>query len=145
MNPEDVVIKVRFVVHNLGLEGWDKSRNHWSIFLILQGGMSSVRLNMSLAHGADENGTFSINIYKYILPHNSLAYIDYDAFPSLTGMDAGSGSYIKMVFGDLKEEGYIRPSDDGTTQFMRLIQMRFHKNEELAAESGYRQHVFARL
>ncbi|KAK2793219.1 hypothetical protein FQN52_001867 [Onygenales sp. PD_12] len=108
LQPKDVVIKVRFVVHNLGLEGWDKSRNHWSIFLVLQGGMSSVRLNMmSLAHEADENRTFSLNIYKYILPHNSLAYLDCDAFPSLT-----VSGFLKTVFGDLKEEGYIRPSDD---------------------------------
>ena len=77
------VVKLRFVVHTMGLAGWDKSRNHWSIFLLFEGETSSVRLNMSLAAGSDENGTFSAALHGFILSNSTLMYFDYNACPGL--------------------------------------------------------------
>lgn len=63
MNPNnEIVVRVRVVVHTMGLAGWDKSRNHWLIYLILRGEATSVRFNMSLASGSHENGTFHYDI-----------------------------------------------------------------------------------
>lgn len=78
------VVKIRFVVHTMGLAGWDTSRNHWSIFLILEGETSSVRLNMSLADGGDENGTLTTSMHPYIQSNSGLMYFDYNACANLT-------------------------------------------------------------
>lgn len=62
---EEIVVRIRFVVHTMGLAGWDKSRNHWSIYLSLRGEAASVRFNMSLASGSHENGTFTVTPHSY--------------------------------------------------------------------------------
>ncbi|KAJ6117798.1 hypothetical protein N7523_005549 [Penicillium sp. IBT 18751x] len=79
-----IVVKFRFVAHTMGLAGWDKSRNHWSIYLILRGNSTSVRLNMSLANGSDEVGTFTANLQTYIVSNSTLTYFDYEPCANLT-------------------------------------------------------------
>ena len=81
---DQIVVKIRVVVHTMGLAGWDKSRNHWSIHLILQGEVSSVRLNMSLANGRDEDGTFSATTHSYVLSDSRLTSFDYGTCAGLT-------------------------------------------------------------
>lgn len=87
------VVKMRVVVHTLGYAGWDKSRNHWSIYLILSGETASVRLNMSLAQGSDENGTFSVTSHAYTETNSLLTYFDYTATPSVK-----VGNFINLVY-----------------------------------------------
>jgi hypothetical protein len=100
------VIKARFVVHTIGLAGWNKSRNHWSIYLILAGEISSVRLNMSLASGNDENGTFTTTLHQYALTTSSLRYFDYNVHPGLT-----VGQYISLII--TKERHMYQMTDSG--------------------------------
>lgn len=87
------VVKMRVVVHTLGYAGWDKSRNHWSIYLILPGETASVRLNMSLARGSDENGTFTVTSHTYTETNSLLTYFDYPASPSVR-----VGNFINLVY-----------------------------------------------
>jgi hypothetical protein len=87
------VVKIRIVVHTLGYAGWDKSRNHWSIYLILPGETASVRFNMSVVQGSDENGTFSATSHAYAVTNSQLTYFDYTATPGLK-----VGNLINLVY-----------------------------------------------
>ncbi|OAX81502.1 hypothetical protein ACJ72_04160 [Emergomyces africanus] len=142
MNVNDqIVVKVRFVVHTMGLAGWDKSRNHWSIYLILQGETSSVRLNMSLANGGDENGIFSATSHPYALSDSRLTYFDYGTCAGLkvghclqliqakgrtryrmTGSGNGCRYWVGTVFLDLTSQRYIPLSENERDEFMQSIQ-----------------------
>jgi hypothetical protein len=72
-----IVVKIRFVAHTMGLDGWDFSRNHWSIFLILQNEAQSVRLNIFLADFTDESATFTVTSHNYIMSASTIIYFDY--------------------------------------------------------------------
>ncbi|KZF19910.1 hypothetical protein L228DRAFT_263242 [Xylona heveae TC161] len=144
---ESVVVKVRFVVHTMGLAGWDKSRNHWSIFLVLQGESSSVRLNRSLANGSDENGTFSVTSHPFVLSDSRLTYFDYDTCPGLlvghclnliytkrrnnyrmTGSGNGCRFWVWTIFSDFEVQRYIPITPAEKEAFGALIQQRYHRS-----------------
>ncbi|EEQ83372.1 hypothetical protein RJZ56_007390 [Blastomyces dermatitidis] len=127
MNFNDMTVaKVRFVVHTMG-----KSRNHWSIYLILQGETSYVRLNMSLANGGDENGTFSATLHPYALSDSRLTYFDYHtcANPKVLEM-AVVIECMGTVFLDMTSQGYIPLSDNERNGFMQRMQNRYHRNAQ---------------
>ncbi|KKZ62274.1 hypothetical protein EMCG_00441 [[Emmonsia] crescens] len=132
MNVNDqIVAKVRFVVHTMGLAGWDKSRNHWSIYLILQGETSSVRLNMSLAHGGDENGTFSATSHLFALSDSRITYFDYETCAGLKVLEMAVVIGCKgTVFLDLTSQSYIMISENEKVEFMQHIQKRYHRNAQ---------------
>lgn len=84
---------MRIVVHTLGYAGWDKSRNHWSIYLVLPGETACVRLNMPLAQGSDENGTFSVTSHAYTVTNSQPTYFDYTA-----SSGAKIGNFVNLVY-----------------------------------------------
>ncbi|PVH70286.1 hypothetical protein DL98DRAFT_521701 [Cadophora sp. DSE1049] len=86
--PEDdaIVTHTRVVAHlNQNVGGI--SENHWSIYLLLEGGIGSVRLNMSAPPG-EITGTLSIDGFKYRLTNSALEHWDYKMV---------SGVTVKMV------------------------------------------------
>ncbi|OJD12271.1 hypothetical protein AJ78_07100 [Emergomyces pasteurianus Ep9510] len=146
---DQIVVKVRFVAHTMGVVGCEKSRNHWSIYLILEGEKSSVRLNMFLADGGHEYGTFSVTQHAYAVSDSMLAYFDYRVCADLkvghclqliqekgragyrmTGSGNGCRHWVRTVFLDLAEKKYTLLSDDESNQFMQRIQNRYHRNKQ---------------
>ncbi|KAH6696534.1 hypothetical protein BKA61DRAFT_249115 [Leptodontidium sp. MPI-SDFR-AT-0119] len=74
------------------------SENHWSIYLLLQGGLS-VRMNMRAGIIDDtDTGTLEFNEYTYQLTASALKYWDYEMVPKVT---------VKMV----KDVIYYRGRD----------------------------------
>lgn len=78
------IVKIRIVVHTMGLQGWEKSRNHWSIYLVEEEENVSVRLNMTLAQGSDDNGTLFVTRHNYTVTNSQLHYFDFTTMSNIT-------------------------------------------------------------
>jgi hypothetical protein len=70
---------VRVVCHTMGpvVQGGQLSQNHWSIYLVTQGG--SVRLNMTLKdpHSKDNTGALQVSLLTYEITNSATAYWDF--------------------------------------------------------------------
>lgn len=103
-----IVVKIRIVAHTMGMAGWDKSRNHWSIYLILAGEATSVRLNMSLESGGADNGTFSATPYHYVLSSTCLRYFDYSTCNGLS-----VGQCLNLIYDNHRQNYQMTESGNG--------------------------------
>jgi hypothetical protein len=78
----ETVTQIRVVVHLSQDFGGGHSENHWSIYLLLDGGRS-VRMNMTADYG-HTTGRLEWFAYDYHLTTSALQYWDYAAAPNLT-------------------------------------------------------------
>ena len=83
--PTLVVEMVRVVAHTMGavVHGGQLSQNHWSIYLIVEGG-GSVRLNMAITTPSDDTGKFSVTRHQYTETQSAVRYFDFAAGDSIT-------------------------------------------------------------
>jgi hypothetical protein len=79
-----VVTSVRVVAHTAGVMGPNSrmSHNHWSIFVLLIDGFSSVRINMGAKPGFI-TGNLEITQHGYVLSNSAIRYWD---FPTVEGV-----------------------------------------------------------
>ena len=91
-----IVEKVRVVVHTTGAWPNGMSDNHWSIYFILSGGVSSIRMNMS-AERKDPRGILSwSSTLLYTETKSAIQYWDYDTVP---GSSIGNIYWLVMSKG----------------------------------------------
>lgn len=79
--PQLVVEKFRVVAHTMGpvTAGGQLSQNHWSIYLLTQGG-GSVRLNMATKpEHQEDKGTFTVTRHAYDLTTSAVCCWDFSA------------------------------------------------------------------
>lgn len=77
---------VRVVSHTMGpvVPGAQLSQNHWSIYLITQGG--SIRINMTLQDpkSNDDTGAVQVSFHPYELSTSATAYWDFQPVQNIT-------------------------------------------------------------
>lgn len=81
-----VVEKVRVVAHTMGpvVPGGQLSQNHWSIYLLAQGG-GSVRLNMATnPDRREDKGVFTVTRHAYDLTNSAVRCWDFAAITRFT-------------------------------------------------------------
>lgn len=84
--PTLVVEKVRVVAHTMGpvTAGGQLSQNHWSIYLLTQGG-GSVRLNMATnPDPREDKGVFTVTRHAYDLTNSAVHCWDFLAIKHFT-------------------------------------------------------------
>ncbi|PVH76704.1 hypothetical protein DL98DRAFT_425076, partial [Cadophora sp. DSE1049] len=60
------------------------SENHWSIYLLLEGGRASVRMNMRAAEYESITGILEVIGYNYLLSTSALRYWDFTMASGVT-------------------------------------------------------------
>ena len=113
----ETVLTVRVVVHTLGSEGFDKSKNHWSIYLILEGNRS-VRLNMYLADGLHEYGSFSVRPHSYTVTTSCLTYFDYNVREGLT-----VGGCLDLIYANRRQNYRMTGTGNGCRFWVQVPSM----------------------
>lgn len=80
-----IVTHHRVATHTMGPMGPTSplSHNHWSIYLLINDGASSVRLNMEAPAGYI-TGELKTTSYDYALSNSAIKYWDYATTPSMT-------------------------------------------------------------
>lgn len=77
---------VRVVAHTMGpvAPGAQLSQNHWTMYLVIQGG--SIRLDMTLRNpnSNDETGVLKVSYFEYDLSRSATAYWDFLAAQNAT-------------------------------------------------------------
>lgn len=76
-NNNSIVTHVRVVAHLSQDFGEGQSENHWSIYLLLEGGGASIRMNMAAAEYGDPAGTLAWTQFQYQLTNSALQHFDY--------------------------------------------------------------------
>lgn len=71
-----IITHARVVAHLSQDLGGGLSENHWSIYLLLEGGRRSVRMNMTADYG-DPTGRIEWTTYNYQLTTSTLQHWDY--------------------------------------------------------------------
>ncbi|KAJ5586712.1 uncharacterized protein N7459_002477 [Penicillium hispanicum] len=77
------VTHIRVVVHTLGAAGPNTSDNHWSIYLLHPGGMSSTRTNMRAEFG-DPSGILEWTKHGYTQTTSAIMYWDFPVAAEIT-------------------------------------------------------------
>jgi hypothetical protein len=92
---ERVVMTVRVVVHTYGPKVNGLSWNHWSIYLLLQDGRSSVRSNMRAKFDHYNNGLLEWSDCGYVESNSDIAHWDYPCKPGTKVQDVAKLIYEK--------------------------------------------------
>ncbi|KAK6500881.1 hypothetical protein TWF506_003642 [Arthrobotrys conoides] len=99
------VTKVRVVCHDLR-----PNLNHWSIFLLLQDGESSIQLDTVSAPGKKGKKVLSVKTCKYRLPHSALKHWDFPVDPfELAGRNIPFRIFQREVY--MQGRDYYRTAD----------------------------------
>ncbi|PVH70795.1 hypothetical protein DL98DRAFT_436342 [Cadophora sp. DSE1049] len=82
MSKDGATVSHARVVAHLSQDIGGISENHWSIYLLLEGG-ASVRLNMFADYG-NTTGTLMVDEFDYQLTNSALRHWDYKVVPGVT-------------------------------------------------------------
>ncbi|KAH9221294.1 hypothetical protein DL95DRAFT_382182 [Leptodontidium sp. 2 PMI_412] len=82
-NDNAIVTHVRVVAHVSQVVG-GISENHWSIYLLLEGGRKSVRVNMRARELESSTGILEYDEYNYLLSTSALRHWDYQMVGGVT-------------------------------------------------------------
>ncbi|KAF1962872.1 hypothetical protein CC80DRAFT_487324 [Byssothecium circinans] len=141
---------VRVVCHTMGpvVPGGQLSQNHWSIYLVTQGG--SVRINMTLQtpDSNDDTGVLQISFLPYELSTSATAYWDFQAAQNATVWHftnnitakrrqryrmaengVGCRYWIHVVILDWQAAGLIGPKTTSNTELGLVIQYNWSRNQ----------------
>ena len=94
-NDNRTVLRFRVTVHTFGAYSRDRSYNHWSIYLLLADGSSSVRANMRAEHEGYNNGLLEWSDLGYTQSTSEIRHWDFACKPNTEVKDMANCIYDK--------------------------------------------------